>query len=192
MSLSLKKGGNVNLSKEAPGATKMRIGLGWSARAGSGAAFDLDASAFMLAANGKVRGDDDMIFYNQLTAKDGSVSHSGDNLTGDGDGDDETILIDFSKMAPGVDKISVCVTIHEALSRRQNFGMVDAAYVRCVNEDSGRKIARFDLSEDVSSETAMIFCEIYRHGGDWKFRAVGQGYKNGLGPLASSFGVDVR
>lgn len=191
MAISLQKGGNVNLSKEAPGMSKMIVGLGWDTRATDGAEFDLDGTVFLLKADGKVRADTDMIFYNNLKSSDGSVAHSGDNRTGAGDGDDESITVDLSKVPADVDKISVCVTIHDAEARKQNFGMVSNAFVRCVNASGGTEVARYDLSEDGSTETAMVFGEIYRHGGDWKFKAVGQGFKGGLGPLASSFGVSV-
>jgi len=191
MAINLQKGGNVNLSKEAPGLSKMTIGLGWDARATDGAAFDVDGSAFLLKVDGKVRADLDMIFYNNLKSSDQSVTHSGDNRTGAGDGDDETVSIDLSKVPADVEKIAVCVTIHDAEARKQNFGMVSKAYVRCVNDSGNTEIARFDLSEDGSAETAMVFGEVYRNGADWKFKAIGQGYKGGLGPLAASFGVGV-
>jgi tellurium resistance protein TerD len=191
MAINLQKGGNVNLSKEAPGLKKMLIGLGWAARSTDGAGFDLDASAFLLKADGKVRSDADMVFYNNLKSVCASVIHSGDNRTGAGDGDDESLVIELDKVPADVEKITVCVTIHEAEARKQNFGMVSKSYVRCVNANGDTEIARYDLSEDGSTETAMIFGEIYRNNGDWKFRAVGQGFKGGLGPLASSFGVSV-
>ena len=191
MAISLQKGGNVNLSKEAPDMKKMLIGLGWDARSTDGADFDLDASAFMLNAQGKVRSDADFIFYNQLKSPDGSVEHTGDNRTGAGEGDDEAINIDLSRVPADVDKIAICVTIHEARERQQNFGQVSSAYIRCVNLDNNNEIARYDLSEDASVETAMIFGEIYRHSGAWKFRAVGQGFAGGLGPLAQHYGVNV-
>jgi tellurium resistance protein TerD len=191
MAISLQKGGNVNLSKEAPGLSKMVIGLGWDARATDGAAFDIDGSVFLLKVDGKVRADVDMVFYNNLKSSDGSVTHSGDNKTGAGDGDDETVTVDLSLVPAEVDKIAVCVTIHDAEARKQNFGMVSKAYVRCVNATGGVEIARYDLSEDGSAETAMVFGEIYRNNGDWKFKAIGQGFKGGLGPLAASFGVGV-
>lgn len=190
MAISLQKGGNVNLSKEAPGLKKVVIGLGWDPRATDGAGFDLDGSAFLLKADGKVRGDSDFIFYNNLKSADGSVVHAGDNLTGGGDGDDEKITIDLAAVPAEIDKVSFCVTIHEADQRKQNFGMVAQAYIRCLNADSNAELARYDLSEDGSTETAMIFGELYRNGADWKFRAIGQGYKGGLGPLARSFGVN--
>jgi len=191
MAISLQKGGNVNLSKEAPGMKKMTVGLGWDTRATDGADFDLDASAFLQAGTGKVRSDADFIFYNQAKSADGSIQHMGDNRTGDGEGDDESIVIELDKVPADIEKISVCVTIHEAEARRQNFGMVSSAYVRCVNAQGDAEVARFDLSEDASVETAMIFGEIYRHNGEWKFKAIGQGFAGGLGPLAKNFGVNV-
>lgn len=191
MAISLQKGGNVNLSKEAPGLTKIVVGLGWDVRTTDGNAFDLDGSAFLLKVDGKVRNDSDFIFYNNLKSPDQSVAHSGDNRTGAGDGDDETVTIELGKVPAEVDRISICVTIHDAESRRQNFGQVQKAFVRCVNAAGNTEIARFDLTEDSSVETALVFGEVYRNGADWKFRAVGQGFKGGLGPLASSFGVAV-
>lgn len=191
MAVSLSKGGNVSLSKEAPGLTKIVVGLGWDTRATDGAAFDLDASVFMLNADGRVRGDSDFIFYNNLKSADGSVEHTGDNRTGEGDGDDEQIKVDLSKVPADVAKLAVSVTIHDADSRKQNFGMVSSAFMRIVNEANNGEIARFDLSEDASTETAMIFGEIYRHGGEWKFKAIGQGYAGGLGPLAKNYGVSI-
>jgi tellurium resistance protein TerD len=191
MAISLQKGGNVNLSKEAPGMKKMILGLGWDARATDGAEFDLDASAFMLTATGKVRNDADFIFYNQKASVEGSVQHSGDNRTGEGEGDDESISVDLSLVPADIEKISICVTIHAAEERRQNFGMVSSAYIRCVDAGSNAEIAKYDLSEDASVETAMIFGEIYRNGGDWKFKAIGQGFQGGLGPLAKNFGVNI-
>ena len=191
MAISLQKGGNVNLSKEAPGLTSLKVALGWDIRATDGAAFDLDGAVFLLNSSGKVRSDGDFIFYNNLKSTDGSVVHNGDNTTGQGDGDDETLLVDLTRVPADVDKVSFCVTIHDAEARRQNFGMIGKAFIRCVNAGTNAEIARYDLSEDSSTETAMIFGELYRAGGDWKFRAVGQGYNGGLGPLARSFGVNV-
>ncbi|MCL2160427.1 MAG: TerD family protein [Betaproteobacteria bacterium] len=191
MAISLQKGGNVNLSKTAPSMSKMLVGLGWDVRATDGAEFDLDASAFLLNASGRVRTDTDFIFYNCPRSTDGSVEHGGDNRTGAGDGDDETIMIDLGKVPADIEKIAICVTIHDADARRQNFGMVSAAYVRCVDAASNAEIAKYDLSEDASVETAMIFGEIYRNGGDWKFKAIGQGFQGGLGPLARNYGVNV-
>lgn len=191
MAISLQKGGNVNLSKEAPGMKKMTLGLGWDTRATDGAEFDLDASAFMLNSAGKVRSDADFIFYNQPKSVEGAVQHSGDNRTGAGDGDDESIIVDLSLIPADVEKVAVCVTIHAAEERRQNFGMVSSAYIRCIDTGSNAEVAKYDLSEDASVETAMIFGEIYRHNGDWKFKAIGQGFQGGLGPLAKNFGVSV-
>ncbi len=189
MAISLQKGGNVNLSKEAPSLKRMIIGLGWNARATDGAAFDLDSSAFILKSDGKVRNDADFIFYNNLKSSCGSVVHNGDNLTGVGEGDDETLTIELGKVPAEVDKVTFAVTIHEADARSQNFGMVSKAFIRCIDADTSKEIARYDLSEDSSIETAMVFGEIYRLGADWKFKAVGQGFKGGLAPLARSFGV---
>lgn len=191
MSISLAKGGNISLSKEAPGLTRILVGLGWDVRQTDGAAFDLDASAFLLRDGDKVRSDSDFIFYNQLTSTCQSVRHTGDNLTGEGDGDDESIEVDLTKVPAEIQKIAIAVTIHEGEGRRQNFGMVSNAFVRVVDQATGREITRYDLNEDASVETAMIFGEVYRHNADWKFRAVGQGFKGGLGPLARNFGVSV-
>lgn len=191
MAISLQKGGNVNLSKEAPGLNKMVVGLGWDTRATDGAAFDLDGAIFLLNASGKVRSDADFVFYNNLKSTDGSVVHSGDNTTGAGEGDDETVTIDLTKVPADVDKIAICVTIHDAETRKQNFGQVSKAFVRCVNATGNAEIARYDLSEDGSTEAAMVFGEVYRAGADWKFRAIGQGFKGGLGPLAKNYGVNV-
>lgn len=191
MSVSLSKGGNVSLSKSAPGLKKLVIGLGWDARSTDGAEFDLDGSAFLLTSSGKVRSDADFIFYNNLTAADGSVEHTGDNRTGEGDGDDESLIVYLDKLPAAIDKIAVTVTIHEAESRKQNFGQVSNAFIRCVNGDNHQEIARFDLTEDASTETAMIFGEIYRHNGEWKFRAVGQGFAGGLAALARNYGINI-
>jgi tellurium resistance protein TerD len=191
MAISLQKGGNVNLSKEAPGLSKMTVGLGWDTRVTDGAAFDLDGAVFLVKADGKVRTDADFVFYNNLKSTDGSVVHSGDNTTGAGDGDDETVTIDLTLVPADVEKIVLAVTIHDAEARKQNFGMVSKAFVRCVNASGNAEIARYDLSEDSSTEGAMVFGEVYRAGADWKFKAVGQGFKGGLGPLAKSYGVNV-
>ena len=191
MAISLSKGGNVSLSKEAPGLKKALLGLGWDARATDGQDFDLDASVFLLGSNGKVRNDQDFIFYNNLKSTDGSVEHMGDNRTGAGEGDDETIKVNLASVPPDVEKIAVAVTIHDAEPRKQNFGMVSNAFIRLVNEEDGKEVVRYDLGEDFSTETAVIFGELYRHGSDWKFRAVGQGYAGGLGPLARNYGVNI-
>jgi len=191
MAISLQKGGNVNLSKEAPGLSNLKLGLGWDVRATDGAAFDLDAVAFLLTSSGKVRSDADFIFYNNAKSSDGSVQHSGDNRTGEGEGDDESLTVDLAKVPADVDRIALAVTIHDGETRRQNFGMVGKAFIRCVNAGNDSEIARYDLSEDGSTESAMIFGEVYRNGADWKFRAVGQGFNGGLGPLATNYGVNV-
>jgi tellurium resistance protein TerD len=191
MAISLQKGGNVNLSKEAPGLSEVAVGLGWDVRSTDGAAYDLDANGFLLAATGKVRSDTDFIFYNNKKSADGSVEHMGDNVTGDGDGDDEVIEVRLNKVPADVDKVAFSVTIHDAEARRQTFGQVSKAYIRVVNKADNKELARYDLSEDGSTETALIFGELYRAGAEWKFKAVGQGFKGGLGPLAKSFGVNV-
>lgn len=191
MAISLTKGGNVNLSKEAPGLTNMTIGLGWDPRATDGQDFDLDAIAFLLDDSGKVRNDQDFIFFNNLKSGDGSVEHTGDNRTGEGDGDDESIKVNLAAVPADVSKIAVCAIIYEGQARNQNFGQVSDAFIRVINDNGNSEIARYDLSEDGSTETAMIFGEIYRHSGEWKFRAVGQGFAGGLGPLAASYGVNV-
>lgn len=191
MAISLNKGGNLSLSKTDPTLVRILIGLGWDERATDGASFDLDASAFLLTASGKVRGDHDFIFYNQLKSQDGSVEHTGDNRSGQGDGDDESLVVDLSKVSPEIEKIAITVTIHDAQSRGQNFGQIANAFIRVVNQDSGIEIVRFDLAEDYSTETAMVFGEIYRHNGEWKFRAVGQGYAGGLAAMCQQYGIQV-
>ena len=189
--MSLIKGGNVSLSKNAPGLTKIFVGLGWDVRATEGAAFDLDASVFMLKEDNKVRSDSDFIFYNNLKSTCGSVEHMGDNRTGVGEGDDEVIKMDLAGMPPEVARLSIGVTIHEADNRKQNFGMVNSAFIRVVNQDDNTEIARFDLTEDMSTETAMIFGEVYRHNDEWKFKAVGQGFSGGLAAMAKNFGINL-
>lgn len=191
MAVSLSKGANVSLSKEAPGLKAVRVGLGWDTRVTDGSAFDLDASVFLLNEGGKVRSDADFVFYNNKNGGNGSVVHQGDNLTGEGSGDDEVVAVTLDQVPADVQKLSFAVTIHDAEGRRQNFGMVSNAFIRVVNADGGTEIARYDLSEDASTETAMIFGELYRHSGEWKFKAIGQGFAGGLGPLAQSFGVNV-
>lgn len=191
MALSLSKGGNLSLTKTDPTLTNVLVGLGWDTRSTDGAAFDLDASLFLLGANDKVRGQHDFIFYNQPTSADGSVEHTGDNRTGEGDGDDESIKIDLTRVAADVQKIIVTVTIHDADARRQNFGQVQNAFVRVLNDKSQNEIVRFDLNEDYSIETAMIFAELYRHNGEWKFRAVGQGFSGGLKAMCDQYGIQI-
>lgn len=190
MAITLQKGGNISLTKTAPALKRVLVGLGWQARSTQGDDFDLDASAFLLGQNGKVRGDDDFIFYNQLTSACGAVEHTGDNRTGDeDDGDDESIIVDLTKVAAAIQRIVFSVTIHDAASRAQSFGQIGDAYMRLVDAENNIEIARFDLSEDYSTETAMIFGEIYLHNSEWKFKAVGQGYAGGLEAMCKQFGV---
>ncbi|CAA9465588.1 MAG: Tellurium resistance protein TerD [uncultured Rubrobacteraceae bacterium] len=191
MPVSLSKGGNVSLSKEAPGLKDIVIGLGWDTRSTDGSAFDLDASMFMLKTDEKVRTDSDFIFYNNKKSGDGSVEHLGDNTTGEGEGDDEQIKVNLDGVPQDVAKLSVGVTIHDADTRNQNFGMVSNAFIRVVNGSDNSEIARYDLSEDASTETAMLFGEVYRKDNEWKFKAIGQGFTGGLGPMARNYGVSV-
>ncbi|WP_026556437.1 TerD family protein [Arthrobacter sp. 35W] len=188
-SLTLSKGSNLSLTKADPGLRRALVGLGWDPRSTSGDAFDLDASALLIGANGKVRSQDDFIFYNQLAAKDGSVVHQGDNRTGLGEGDDEQILVDLDLVAADVERVVIVVSIDQGDTRRQNFGQVRDAYCRVVNQETDTEVVRYDLSEDAAAETTMIFCEIYRHNGEWKFRAVGQGYAAGLYGLVTDYGI---
>ncbi|AJA44174.1 tellurium resistance protein TerD [Frischella perrara] len=190
MGVSLSKGGNVSLSKTDPGMKNVLIGLGWDVRATDGQDYDLDASVFLLAENGKVRNDLDFIFYNNLRSADGSVEHTGDNRTGEGDGDDESIKIKLDKIPANVAKLVFVVTIHDAAVRRQNFGQIEGAFIRLVNDDTQIEVARYDLTEDASTETAMLFGELYRHNGEWKFRAVGQGYAGGLASVCAQYGIN--
>lgn len=191
MGVSLSKGGNVSLSKEAPGLTAVLIGMGWDVRATDGKDFDLDASAFMCKTDGKVRKDSDFIFYNNKKSEEGSVEHTGDNRTGEGEGDDESIKVNLSAVPAEIEKIFFTVTIHEGENNNQTFGQVQNAFIRVVNQADGKELARYDLTEDGSTETALIFGELYRHGGEWKFRATGQGFAGGLGPLCKNFGINV-
>lgn len=191
MGVSLTKGGNVSLSKEAPGLTAIVVGLGWDARTTTGTDFDLDASAILVKADGKVLSDSHFVFFNNKTSPEGSVEHTGDNLTGEGDGDDESIKVNLATVPAEVDKIVFPVSIYEAESRSQGFGQVRNAFIRIVNQSGSAEIARYDLTEDASTETAMVFGELYRNGADWKFRAVGQGYASGLHGIAQDYGVAV-
>jgi tellurium resistance protein TerD len=191
MSVSLNKGGNVSLTKEAPGLTAVLVGLGWDVRTTTGADFDLDASAMMVGSDGKILSDAHFIFFNNLTSPDGSVEHTGDNLTGEGEGDDEAIKVNLASVPQEVDKVVVTVSIYDAESRGQSFGQVRNAFIRVVNQADNAELTRYDLSEDASTETAMIFGELYRNGPEWKFRAVGQGYSTGLAGIARDFGVNV-
>ncbi|MFF2009122.1 TerD family protein [Streptomyces sp. NPDC058195] len=190
MGVTLAKGGNVSLSKAAPNLTQVLVGLGWDARSTTGADFDLDASA-LLCQSGRVLGDEWFVFYNNLTSPEGSVEHTGDNLTGEGDGDDESVIVHLDQVPAHCDKIIFPVSIHEADGRGQTFGQVSNAFIRVVNQADGQELARYDLTEDASTETAMIFGELYRYNGEWKFRAVGQGYASGLRGIALDFGVNV-
>jgi tellurium resistance protein TerD len=191
MAINLQKGANANLSREAPGLSRVLIGLGWNARSTSGDDFDLDASAFLLSESGKVRSDSDFIFYNNKRSADGSVEHKGDNRTGAGDGDDEVVSVNLLTVPGDVTKVAFAVTIHDAEARRQSFGQISGAFIRVIDEGSSKELVRYDLSEDFSTETALIFGELYRHQGEWKFRAVGQGYRGGLMELLKSFGLEV-
>jgi len=186
MPISLTKGQNVALES---GLKDVRVALGWKARETEGEDFDLDASCFMLAASGKVRNDADFIFYGQLKSTCGSVEHTGDNLVGGGD-DDETLIVHLDKVPADIQKLIFTVTIYHYEQRRQNFGQVNDAYIRIIDDHNGTEVARFDLSEDASTNTAMIFGEIYRKDGAWKFRAVGQGFNNGLLDMCKTYGVN--
>jgi tellurium resistance protein TerD len=191
MGVSLQKGGNVSLTKAEPGLEKIIVGLGWNARATTGDGFDLDASIFLLNESGKVRSDSDFIFFNNKKSVDGSVEHLGDNRTGAGEGDDEVIRVDLARVPADVQKIVFTVSIYEAETRRQNFGMISSAFIRVLNNATRNEITKYDLSEDASVETSMIFGEVYRHNDEWKFRAVGQGFAGGFPALVASYGVNV-
>ncbi|MCD2452863.1 TerD family protein [Methylicorpusculum oleiharenae] len=191
MAISLSKGGNISLTKTDPQLKNIHVGLSWDARSTDGSDFDLDASVFLVKSDNKVRGDHDFIFYNQLKSSCGSVEHTGDNRTGAGDGDDEVVKVMLDKVPQEISKIVVVVTIHDAESKGQNFGQVHNAAIRLVNMDTNIEVTRYDLSEDASIETAMIFGEIYRHNTEWKFKAVGQGYSGGLRTLALQHGIQL-
>ena len=191
MGVSLSKGGNVSLTKEAPGLTAVLVGLGWDVRTTTGTDFDLDASALLLNPTGKVGNDSNFVFFNNLKSPDGSVEHTGDNLTGEGEGDDEVIKVNLAGVPADVEKIVFPVSIYDAEVRSQNFGQVMNAYIRIVDGATSTELARYDLTEDYSTETAMIFGELYRNGPEWKFRAVGQGYASGLAGIARDYGVNV-
>ncbi|MDT3438009.1 MULTISPECIES: TerD family protein [unclassified Pseudofrankia] len=190
-SVSLSKGGNVSLSKAAPNLTTVTVGLGWQVRQTSGAPYDLDASAIVVDDRGRVLSDSYFIFFNNLTSPDGSVQHLGDNLVGGGGGDDEQIMVDLRGLTAQAAKVVFAVSIYDAEVRRQTFGQVRDAFIRVADANTGIEIARYDLTEDASTETAMLFGELYRYGGEWKFRAVGQGYATGLRGIAVDFGVNV-
>lgn len=190
--ISLFKGQKVDLTKSNPGLSKIVVGLGWDVnKYDGGSAFDLDTAAFMLASNGKVQSDSDFVFYNNLRHSSGSVQHMGDNLTGIGEGDDEQIKVELSKVPAGIDKIAFTATIHDAEERRQNFGQVSNAYIRIMDEAKNVELIRYDLGEDFSVETAVVVGELYRHGSEWKFNAIGSGFKGGLRALCQNFGVNV-
>ncbi|WP_281235113.1 TerD family protein [Flavobacterium gelatinilyticum] len=176
MAINLQKGQRENIN-----APKFTIGLGWDTNNSStGSSFDLDASAFIVGANGKILSDDHFIFYNNLKAPDESVIHTGDNLTGDGDGDDEQIKIDLTKINSAVKEICIVVTIHDAESRRQNFGQVRNSFIRIVDDSNNTEMVKYELEEDFSIETAVEFGRIYNKDGQWKFEAMGVGMKGGL------------
>jgi tellurium resistance protein TerD len=190
MSISLSKGQKIDLTKTNPGMTKVVVGLGWDTnKYDGGKDFDLDASVFCLNAAGKAGSEKDFIFYNNLQNPSGSVVHTGDNLTGEGDGDDEQVKVNLATVPPEVDKIAFCITIHEAVERSQNFGQVTNAFVRIVNEDTGAELIRYDLGEDFSVETAVVVGELYRNSGEWKFNAIGSGYRDGLNGLVKDYGL---
>lgn len=191
MAVSLSKGGNVSLSKEAPGLTEVIVGLGWDPRVTDGTEFDLDASIFVVGESGKVLDDASFIFYNNKKTADGSVEHMGDNRSGQGEGDDEQVTVKLTGLAAAVKKLVFAVTIHDSDARKQSFGQVSNAYIRVVNKADGKELARYDLSEDASTETAMIFGELYRSGEEFKFKAIGQGFAGGLKPLAEAHGVSI-
>jgi tellurium resistance protein TerD len=191
MGVSLSKGGNVSLTKEAPGLTAVTVGLGWDVRTTTGTDFDLDASALLVDASDKVVSDKHFVFFNNLRSPDGSVEHTGDNLTGEGEGDDEQVKVALTAVPAEVVKIVFPVSIYDAETRQQSFGQVRNAFIRVVNQAGGTELARYDLTEDASTETAMVFGELYRSGAEWKFRAVGQGYASGLRGIAQDFGVSL-
>ncbi|MFD7441974.1 TerD family protein [Streptomyces sp. NPDC059909] len=191
MGVSLSKGGNVSLTKAAPNLTAVTVGLGWDVRTTTGTDFDLDASALLTNAEGKVATDGNFVFFNNLKSPDGSVEHTGDNITGEGEGDDEQIKVNLAGVPADIQKIVFPVSIYDAETRQQSFGQVRNAFIRVVNQADGTELARYDLSEDASTETAMVFGELYRNGAEWKFRAIGQGYASGLRGIAQDFGVNV-
>ncbi|MEE1929672.1 TerD family protein [Streptomyces sp. TRM 70351] len=191
MAVSLSKGGNVSLTKEAPGLTAVTVGLGWDVRTTTGTDFDLDASAIAVNAAGKVHSDQHFIFFNNTASPEQAIVHTGDNRTGEGSGDDEQINVNLETLPAEIDKIVFPVSIYDAESRSQSFGQVRNAFIRIINQANQQEIARYDLSEDAATETAMVFGEIYRNGAEWKFRAVGQGYASGLTGIAQDFGVNV-
>ncbi|WP_329315365.1 TerD family protein [Streptomyces sp. NBC_01537] len=191
MGVSLSKGGNVSLTKEAPGLTAVTVGLGWDVRTTTGTDFDLDASALLVDESGKVVSDKHFVFFNNLKSPEGSVEHTGDNITGEGEGDDEQVKVSLTTVPAEVAKIVFPVSIYDGEGRSQSFGQVRNAFIRVVNQADNNELARYDLTEDASTETAMVFGELYRNGAEWKFRAVGQGYASGLRGIAQDFGVNL-
>jgi len=193
MPVSLQKGQKVSLTKGNPGLSKLVVGLGWDLnKFDTGGDFDLDTAAFLLADNGKVSKPDDFIYFGNLKHQSGCAEHLGDNLTGDGDGDDEQIKLDLSLVPSGITKIAFSVTIYESESRRQNFGQVNNAFIRIYNETTGEELLRYDLGEDFSIETAAVFGELYKNNDEWKFNAIGSGYQGGLAALCANYGIDVE
>lgn len=193
MPVNLQKGQKVSLTKGNPGLKNVIVGLGWDVNQfDTGADFDLDAAAFLLSDSGKAASSDDFVFYGNLKHASGSVQHMGDNLTGVGDGDDEQIRIDLSLVPASITKIAFTVIIYEAEARRQNFGQVNNAFIRIYKEDTGEELLRYDLGEDFSIETAAVFGELYKHGEEWKFNAIGSGFQGGLAALCANFGVEVE
>lgn len=191
MTVSLVKGQKVNLTKDNAGLQHLHVGLGWDVSGFSGTQFDLDASAFLLGTDGKVRTDEDFIYYNNPKPGNGSVFSKGDNRSGEGEGDDEVLKIDLPNVPGDVSKIVFAVTIYEAEKNHQNFGMVNSAFIRIINEDTNEELLKYDLSEDLSIEDGAIFGELYRHNGEWKFTAVGAGYQGGLAAMGAAFGVNL-
>ena len=188
MSINLQKGDRIDLAKEDPNLKRVAVALGWDENGtNSGAEFDLDASVFMLNANGKIPSEKFFVFYKNLKSPDGAVEHTGDNLTGGGAGDDETIHVEFGKLDSRIVEIPVVVTIYDAAARKQNFGMVNNAFIRLYNVDTKKEICRYDLSENFQRETAIEFGRLYKKDGAWKFRPVGQGYNDGLEGFVNMF-----
>ena len=192
MAVNLSKGQKVDLTKGNPGLSKLLVGLGWDTnKYDGGHDFDLDASAFLVGDSGKVTSDKDFVFYGNLTHESGAVLHLGDNLTGEGEGDDEEITVDLSLVPAAVQKIAFTVTIYDSDVRKQNFGQVSNAFIRIVNAATNEELIRYDLSEDFSVETAIIAAELYRNGAEWKFSAIGSGFQGGLKALGHNYGVNV-
>ncbi|MCM3610147.1 TerD family protein [Planococcus sp. MERTA32b] len=191
MAINLSKGQKVDLTKSNPGLSKVVVGLGWDTnKYDGGKDFDLDSSVFLLNAEGKASSEADFVFYNNTIGAGGAVEHTGDNRTGEGEGDDEQVKVNLSSIPSSIEKVTFAITIHDGEARAQNFGQVSNSYVRIVNEDTNEELIRYDLGEDFSIETAIVVGELYRHGGEWKFNAIGSGYQGGLGSLVKDFGLD--